>query len=103
APPKPDDNTGLRGFITRRIMSRAGAGVPSANRIILLRDTRGDGVADARTVFLAGLNSPFGIALIGDKLFVADTDAIREYTYRAGQTQIDDPGSILTELPAGRI
>jgi glucose/arabinose dehydrogenase len=103
APPKPDDSPGLRGFITRRIMARAGAGVPSANRLILLRDTRGNGVADTRTVFLEGLNSPYGIALIGDQLFVADTDAIRKYSYRDGQTRIDDPGSILTELPAGRI
>jgi glucose/arabinose dehydrogenase len=103
APPKPDDSPGLRGFITRRIMARAGAGVPSANRLILLRDTRGDGVADTRTVFLEGLNSPYGIALIGDQFFVADTDAIRKYTYRDGQTRIEDPGSILTELPAGRI
>ena len=71
APPKPDDSPGLRGFITRRIMARAGAGVPSANRIILLRDTNGHGVADLRSVFLEGLNSPFGIALIGDQLFVA--------------------------------
>jgi glucose/arabinose dehydrogenase len=68
-----------------------------------LRDTRGKGVADTRTVFLEGLNSPHGIALVGDQLFVADTDAIRKYTYRGGQTRIDDPGSILTELPAGRI
>jgi len=103
APPKPDDSPGLRGFITRRIMARAGAGVPSANRIILLRDTKGDGVADIRSVFLEGLNSPFGIALIGDQLFIADTDAIRKYPYRDGQTRIDDPGSVLTELPAGRL
>src|SRR6202163_1790763 len=102
-PPKPDDSPGLRGFITRRIMARAAAGVPSANRLILLRDTRGDGEADTRTVFLEGLNSPYGIALVGDQLFVADTDAIRKYPYRGGQTRIDDPGSILTELPAGRI
>jgi glucose/arabinose dehydrogenase len=103
APPKPDDSPGLRGFITRRIMARAGAGVSSPNRLILLRDTRGDGVADARTVFLEGLNSPYGIALVGDQLFVADTDAIRKYAYQVGATHIDDPGSVLTELPAGRI
>jgi glucose/arabinose dehydrogenase len=103
APPKPDDSPGLRGFITRRIMARAGAGVPSANRLTLLRDRRGDGVADTRAVFLEGLNSPYGIALIGDRLFVADTDAIRTYRYHNGQTRIDDPGSVLTELPAGRI
>jgi glucose/arabinose dehydrogenase len=99
APPKPDDNPGLRGVITRWVMNRAGAGPPSANRLVLLRDTDGSGTADTRSVFLEGLNSPFGMALIGDQLFVADTDAIRRYHYHAGQTH----GSVLTELPAGRI
>ncbi len=103
APPKPDDSPGLRGFFMRLIMARAGAGVPSANRIILLRDTTGAGVADVRSVFLKGLNSPFGIALVGNQLFVADTDAIRRFPYQPGETRIDDPGSTLTELPAGRI
>jgi glucose/arabinose dehydrogenase len=103
APPKPDDSPGLRGFIMRWVMARAGAGVPSANRITLLRDTNGDGVAETRSVFLEGLHSPYGIALIGDQIFVADTDAIRRYPYQAGQTRINDPGSRLTELPAGRI
>ena len=103
APPKPDDSAGLRGFFMRRIMARAGAGVPSPNRLILLRDTNGDGVAETRSVFLQGLNSPFGITLVGDQLFVADTDAIRKYPYQAGQTRISDPGTVLTELPAGRI
>jgi glucose/arabinose dehydrogenase len=100
-PPKPDDNTGLRGFIAKRIMGRAGAGVPSANRLTLLRDTKGTGIADTSTVFLQDLNSPFGIALIGNELFVADTDAIRRYPYHAGQTRMDDPGSLLSNLPAG--
>jgi glucose/arabinose dehydrogenase len=103
APPKPDDNPGLRGAIGRWIMNRAGAGVPSANRLVLLRDTHGSGAADTRSVFLEGLNSPYGIALIGDQLFVADTDAIRRYHYYPGQTHIDEAGSALTELPAGRI
>ena len=103
APPKPDDSPGITGFVARRIMSRAGAGVPSANRITLLRDAAGKGVADTRSVFLEGLNSPYGIALIGDQLFVADTDAIRRYPYRTGQTRITDPGSVLAGLPGGRI
>jgi glucose/arabinose dehydrogenase len=67
APPKPGDNPGLRGFITRWIMARAGAGAPSANRITLLRDMNEDGVADMRSVFLEGLHSPYDIALIGDQ------------------------------------
>jgi hypothetical protein len=103
APPKPDDNPGLRGVIARWIMNRAGAGSPSANRLVLLRDTHGSGAADTRSVFLEGLNSPYGIALIGDQLFVADTDAIRRYHYHPGQTRIDEAGAALTELPAGRI
>lgn len=103
APPKPDDSPGLRGFFMRKIMAQAGAGVPSANRIVLLRKSNGIDAATTRSVFLTGLNSPFGIALVGNQLFVADTDAIRKYPYRTGQTHIDDPGSVLTELPAGRI
>jgi glucose/arabinose dehydrogenase len=103
APPKPDDSSGVTGFVMRQIMSRAGAGVPSANRITLLRDTTGNGVADTRSVFLEGLHSPYGVALIGDQLFVADTDAIRRYPYQTGQTRITDPGSVLAELPGGRI
>jgi glucose/arabinose dehydrogenase len=102
-PPKPDDSPGLRGFIMRRIMGRAGAGVPSANRIILLRDTNGAGIADTRSVFLEGLHSPYGIALVGDQLFVADSDAIRRYTYHPGDTTVTDPGVEFVALPAGRI
>jgi glucose/arabinose dehydrogenase len=103
APPKPDDNPGLRGLIARLIVGRVGAGVPSANRLILLRDTHGNGVADVRSVILDGLHSPYGIALIDDQLFIADTDAIRKYPYHAGQMHIDDRWSILTVLPAGRL
>ena len=61
APPKPEDNKGLKGWLMKRVMRHAGAGVPSANRITLLRDANGDGIADTRTVFLQGLNSPFGM------------------------------------------
>jgi glucose/arabinose dehydrogenase len=103
APPKPDDSPGIRGFVMRQIMSRAGAGVPSANRITLLRETAGNGVADTRSAFLEGLHSPYGIALIGDQLYVADTDALRRYPYQVGQTRMTDPGSVLADLPAGRI
>ncbi|HEY4252568.1 MAG TPA: sorbosone dehydrogenase family protein [Roseomonas sp.] len=103
APAKPDDSPGIRGFVMRQVMGRAGAGVPSPNRIILLRDSDGDGVAETRTVFLEGLNSPYGMALIGDQLFIADTDAIRRYPYQAGQTRMTAAGERLTDLPAGRI
>ena len=71
APPKPEDGRGLKGWITRLVMARAGAGVPSANRITLLRDSDGDGVAESRSVFLEGLHSPFGMALVGSDFYVA--------------------------------
>src|SRR5207302_5325331 len=76
APPKPDDSKGVKGFIYKQAQKWAGAGVPSANRITLLRDSNGDGVADTRSVFIKGLNSPFGMVLVGDDLYVADSDAI---------------------------
>src|SRR5690606_23711670 len=64
APPRPEDAKGLRGFFMKRVMKRAGAAVPSANRITLLRDVDGDGVAEVRTPFLENLHSPFGMALV---------------------------------------
>jgi glucose/arabinose dehydrogenase len=85
------------------VMKKAGAGVPSANRITLLRDLDGDGIAETRTVFLAGLNSPFGMALVGDSLYVANTDAIVRFPYRAGETEITAPGTKVADLPAGTI
>ena len=103
APPKPDDGKGIKGWIMKWFMSRAGAAVPSANRITLLRDTNGAGVADMRTIFLQGLNSPFGMALIGDNLYVACTDALLRFQYRADVTQITEPGDKVVELPAGTI
>ena len=80
-------------------MSRAGAGTPSANRITLLRDTDGNGVAKTRSVFLDGLNSPFGMALVGDDFYVADSDAIMKFTYHTGDTKITAPGVKLADLP----
>jgi glucose/arabinose dehydrogenase len=84
-------------------MKWAGSAVPSANRITLLRDGDGDGAAEARFVLLEGLHSPFGMALRGDELFVANTDAIVRFTYRSGDTHITGPGSKVTDLPAGSI
>src|ERR1700730_6145663 len=103
APPKPDDTGGIKGWITKMIMSRAGAGVPSANRITLLRDANGDGVAETKTVFLEGLNSPFGMALVGDDLYVANSDAIVKFPYHTGDTKITAPSVKLTDLPAGTL
>lgn len=104
APAKPQDSKGLRGWIQKKVMKHAGSGAsPSADRISLLRDRDGDGIAETRSVFLQGLHSPLGMALIGKELFVANTDAVLRFHYETGQTQIQTPGSRLTELPAGAI
>jgi glucose/arabinose dehydrogenase len=84
-------------------MKRAGAGTPSANRITLLRDAKGDGVAETRTVFLEGLHSPFGMALVGNDLYIADTDRLLRFPYRTGDTHIAAPGVKVLDLPAGPI
>ena len=90
-------------IITGWVQSFAGAKARDANRITLLRDTKGDGVPKVRSVFLDHLNSPFGVALIGHDLYVANTDAIIRYPYEDGQTSITDPGTKLTDLPGGPI
>ncbi len=101
APPQPDDREGIKGWVMGLVMQRAGAGVPSANRITLLRDADGDGRAEVRSVFLEGLNSPFGMALVGERLYIANTDAVVWVPYRSGQTRIDTTPKLLTGLPAG--
>ncbi len=101
APGRPKDAAGLRGAVQRILMSRAGAGVPSANRITLLRDDGHGGVE--RHIFLQGLNSPFGMALAGGDLYVADTDALLRFPYRTGQTEITARGTKVADLPAGPI
>ena len=93
----------VTGFVMGLVMKRAGAGVPSANRITLLRDTDGDGVADLRSALLEGLNSPFGMALIGDKLYIANSDAVLQFPYTDGDTRITVPGLRVVTLPAGPI
>src|SRR5438067_1483779 len=93
APPKPEDGKGIKDRVMKTVMRKAGAGVPSANRITLLRDTDGDGVAETRTVFLQGLNSPFGMTLVGSNFYVADTDAVLRFPYPAGATQIAASGT----------
>lgn len=103
APPKPDDAQGIKGWIMKKAMKFAGAGGPSANRISLLRDGDGDGKAEFRSTFLAGLNSPFGMELVGENFYVANTDAVWRYSYRDGQTEIVEPGEKIMDLPAGPI
>ena len=103
APPKPGDGKGLKGWAMKLIMRRAGSGHPSPNRIVLLRDRDGDGVAETRSVLLQGLNSPFGMALVGDTLYIADTDAVVAVPYRDGETTIADAPRKVADLPAGPI
>jgi glucose/arabinose dehydrogenase len=103
APPKPDDAKGIKGWFSKGVMKRAGAGVTSANRITLLRDTDGDGVADQRSVLLEGLNSPFGMALVGHDLFIANSDAVLRFPYTEGDTRITAAGTPVVSLPAGPI
>lgn len=103
APAKPEDGKGLKGLVMKWVMGRAGAGVPSANRITLLRDADGDGQAETRSVFLEGLNSPFGMALVGNALYVANTDAVLRFPYETGQTRIAAPPVKVVDLPAGPI
>lgn len=94
---------GLMGRIEKFVMTRAGAGVPSADRISLLRDADGDGVAEQRHVFLEKLHSPFGMALVGNNFYVANTDAVVRFPYAEGETEIRAAGTRLCELPAGLV
>lgn len=103
APPKPDDSKGIRGWVMEKVMGRAGAGVPSPNRITLLRDADHDGIAETRTVFLADLNSPFGMALVGNDLYVADSDKLLRFPYQPGETTIKEAGTKVIDLPGGSI
>jgi glucose/arabinose dehydrogenase len=92
---------GVRGWVMGKFMKRAGAATPSANRITLLRDADGDGKAEFRSAFIENLNSPFGMALVGDELYVANTDALLRFPYQAGDTKIGVPGTRVAELPGG--
>jgi glucose/arabinose dehydrogenase len=103
APNRPDDNKGIKGFFFKVFLAKGGGAAPSAERIVLLRDTDGDGVADTRAVFLSGLYAPFGMTLVGDALYVANSDAIVRFPYTTGVTNIVAPGVKLVDLPAGRI
>ena len=103
APPKPDDGKGIRGWVMKKVMGRAGAGVPSPNRITLLRDADHDGVAETRTVFLQNLNSPFGMTLVGNDLYVADTDRLLRFNYEPGATEIKSQPIKVVDLPGGTL
>jgi glucose/arabinose dehydrogenase len=99
APPGKSGIDGIKGWMMKWVMKRAGAAVPSANRITLLRDTDGDGKAELRSVFLQGLHSPFGMALVGDTLYVANANALLKVPYQSGETTITATPAKVADLP----
>lgn len=101
APERPANSKGIRGYLQDKAMEKAGATVPSANRITLLRDANSDGRPEVRSKFIEGLNSPFGMALVGNNFYVANTDAVLRFEYAPGITEIKQTGTKLAELPAG--
>ena len=101
APPRPDDARGLKGWFFKKYQKKAGGAVPSANRITLLRDHDGDGTAEVRNAFLSNLNSPFGMALVGDTLYIANTDALVRVPYREGDTLVTETPVKVVDLPGG--
>lgn len=103
APVRPDDGKGIKAWVMGKVKKNAGAGTPTANRITLLRGVGPDGLAQTRTVFLEGLNSPFGMALVGKDFYVANTDAIMRFPYVAGETKIRSAGVKVIDLPGGSI
>ena len=101
SPPQPKDEEGLKGMAAKVVMSMAGARGTSANRISILRDTNGDGVADLKQPFITGLNAPIGMVLVGNDLYVAETDKLTRFAYVPGATSITTPGVKLADLPGG--
>ena len=97
----PRDTSGIEGKIMNRLMTKGGTSRrPSANRITLLRDADGDGKAEVRTAYLTGLNSPYGMALVGTTLYVANTDALLAFPYVAGETKMSGKPTKIVDLPA---
>ena len=104
APAKPDDAKGVRGVVQKIAQKRAGSGTaPSANRVTLLRDPNGDGRHVERHTFLQGLNSPIGMALVGNTLYVANTDAVVKVRYETGEVELKETPTEVVALPAGPI
>lgn len=103
APVRPEDAKGIKGWFFKYFQKKAGGKVPSANRITLLRDVDGDGVAEVRSALLEGLMSPFGMALVGDQLYIANSDALVRFPYADGDTKITSPPTRVADLPAGPI
>lgn len=101
APAKADGPKGIRERVMAIVMKRAGAGVPSADRITLLRDVDGDGVADHRETFLEHLHSPFGMAQVGNFFYVAEADALVRFALAEGGVPDPATRTVVTALPGG--
>ena len=102
-PKRPENEKGIKAQFMKHYYKKAGAAVPSANRITLLRDADGDGRAEIRQVFVSNLESPFGMALVGDDFYVANTNAILRFHYTSGATSLDGKGEKLADLPGGEL
>jgi glucose/arabinose dehydrogenase len=100
APPKPAE-TGIKAWFMKLAMRRATGPAQSANRIRMLRDADGDGVAEVNKIFLDDLYSPFGMALVGSNFYVANADALMRFPYKDGETEITDAGVKVADLPGG--
>jgi glucose/arabinose dehydrogenase len=103
APERPEDRKGVKGAIMGFAMKKAGSATPSANRITLLRDSNRDGEPELRTTFAEGLHSPFGMTLVGDDFYVANTDSLVRFPYRSGATTLATAGERVADLPGGDI
>ena len=103
APERESARKGIKKVVMARAMKKAGSATPSADRITLLRDADGDGDPEVRTTFAADLHSPFGMALVGDDFYVANTDAVLRFDYRRGATSVTGPGVMVAPLPAGPV
>jgi glucose/arabinose dehydrogenase len=93
--------SGIKAKVQGIVQKRAGAGVESPNKIILLRGVKADGTAETKTVFAENLNSPFGMTLAGNDLYIANADALWRFPYKTGETTLGGKGSKLMDLPAG--
>jgi glucose/arabinose dehydrogenase len=100
-PASAKEKKSIRNMVQSHEQKVAGAGVPSANRITLLRGVKPDGSAELKTVFLEGLNSPYGMVVVGNDLYVADADALLRFPYKAGDTRLTAKGKEVLALPAG--
>jgi glucose/arabinose dehydrogenase len=92
---------GIKAKVQGLVQKRAGAGVESPNKIILLRGVKADGTAETKTVFAENLNSPFGMALVGSDLYIANADALWRFPYKTGETTLGGQGVKVMDLPAG--